>query len=93
MDGELSELLDKAARTIDLRRMPRLLVAVYTSEGGDAQDINRICQILAHHFADELLTDVNFWGPAYTDELFKNQVRQRVVDFVDRKFKELVARP
>lgn len=90
MDPELQALLAKVRAAIDLRNVPRVLLHDYIDTGGDPQDINRIAQILAANNSEEMLADVNMFG---FEGMIKPRIKQRVVDFVDKKFRELLVEP
>jgi hypothetical protein len=67
--------------------VPKVLVDSYVVLGGDRNDLNRVCQILADNFSEGMMAEIDFWGPF--DDSIKSEIRQRIVDCVAKKFDEL----
>jgi hypothetical protein len=74
-----------------LRQLPRHIVEGYESVfGGNREDINRVCQLVADSIAVEFLSGIpDVWGPI--DDKLKAGIRQRVIDAVNQKFHEWTA--
>lgn len=86
---EFVDLLAKIDSLVSVYKVPKLLVDWYVQEGGEATELDRLAQIVACSIVDEITGEMDFWGPF--DQLIRDEIRQRAVDYVHTKFLALTS--